>query len=372
MRKILKIHKELFSIIVGFVLSFIAFWTVIYLINYFNTGIFDLKELIVGIVIFGVIGYVLLFVIIAFLLIFSTTPLKIKLVFKKPIMTKIPILLLIVIITISALKYDHSLFDKEDLSNIINFAWIIHGLNITVFIFSFAFITNRLEKEINKDNNQNASHLLTKTNYNYRIHSRYGTFTFIFVTSLFLIISTFSVIMKVGTETITKSNFITIIISFSLSTNTLLLVLNDVMREISDIKGELLFNQNLIKEEVDNALVVLGKTRMLNKIIKDSKTSIEIVDVDDLKKIIEKYKDSDLSKVEDEKTIEKFSKLALDFVEYSVKYLKLFNYLNELLGKLDEDNLEVLFEIKKTQKKIIKSRKKYKKNIKKLSKFNLK
>ena len=76
--------------------------------------------------------------------------------------------------------------------------------------------------------------------------------------------------MLTSNDDVTKSKFMLSLIAFMLSTNTLILVLNDVSTEIQNKKKELVFEETLIKKENASILEIWKANKTLKGIIKKS------------------------------------------------------------------------------------------------------
>lgn len=207
-KAIIDVHKKTKSVIFNLILLVNVLWIVIFLIHFLNTGNFDLSLLLYGTLFSTVLGYLVFFLLFVGILLFSITPIRLQIFMKKPQFRKIPIILLFLVVTLSSLSYDYTLYDRATLIDITNFAWIIFGLNVTIFTFSYVFITNRLENKNKEDVEKNVETLFAKSNFNNEIHSRYATFTFIMLNAVILIISTFSILMLTSKDNVTKGNFI--------------------------------------------------------------------------------------------------------------------------------------------------------------------
>lgn len=250
MKSIIEIHKKLKSEILSLIALINVIWLAIFFINYFNTSRFDLSNLLYGVLFSTILGYILFIIVIISVKVLSVAPIRIQIFMRKFQIRKIPIILFFFVITLSSLSYDYTLYNRTSLMDINNFSWVIFGLNIIIFTFSYVFITNRLEIKNKEVIDKDIETLFAKSNYNKEIYSRYTTFTLITVNAVILIMSTFTTLMLTDNDNLTKSNFMLTLIAFMLSTNTLILVLNDVSAEIQNKKKELMFEKTLIKKEM--------------------------------------------------------------------------------------------------------------------------
>ena len=145
MKHIIDIHKKLRAEILSLIALINVIWLAVFFMDYVNTSKFELSNLLYGLLFSTILGYIVFILFIACVFVFSVTPIRIKIIMKNPLIRKAPVVLLFVAVTLSSFSYDYTLYDKASLTEIINFAWIIFGLNITIFTFSYVFITNRLE-----------------------------------------------------------------------------------------------------------------------------------------------------------------------------------------------------------------------------------
>lgn len=372
MKHIIDIHKKLRAEILSLIALINVIWLAVFFMNYVNTSKFELSNLLYGLLFSTILGYIVFILIIACVLVFSVTPIRIKIIMKNPLIRKAPVVLLFVAVTLSSFSYDYTLYDKASLTEIINFSWIIFGLNITIFTFSYVFITNRLEVK-NKENIKNendAGTFFAKTNHNNEIHSRFATFTFITLNAFVLIISTFFILMLTSNDDVTKSNFMLSLIAFMLSTNTLILVLNDVSTEIQNKKKELVFEETLIKKENASILEIWKANKTLKGIIKNHKVIKENATNDEIKTLIEKLQvDPETIKFGNQKKTTKFFYLSLNVIKGHVEINNLFDKVAKFSDELSIDNIELLGEILQVQKQIRKKQKQVNLSIKKINKF---
>lgn len=370
-KAIIDVHKKTKSIIFNLILLVNVLWSVIFFIHFLNTGNFDLSLLLYGTLFSTVLGYLVFILLFVGILLFSITPIRLQIFMKKPQIRKIPIILLFLVVTLSSLSYDYTLYDRATLIDITNFAWIIFGLNVTIFTFSYVFITNRLENKNKEDVEKNVETLFAKSNFNNEIHSRYATFTFIMLNAVILIISTFSILMLTSKDNVTKGNFILLLISFMLSTNTLILVLNDVSTEIQNKKRELMFEETFIKKENASILEIWKANKNLKEIVKNFKIIRDNATNDEIEILIDKFQvEPESIKFKNDKKAKQFVNLSLDFIKGSVEYLDLFNKMTEYSENLNMDDGELLNKILHVQKKIRGNQKRVDKIIRKLLKFS--
>lgn len=156
-----------------------------------------------------------------------------------------------------------------------------------------------------------------------------------------------------------------------LSTNTLILVLNDVSTEIQNKKRELMFEETFIKKENASILEIWIANKNLKEIVKNFKIIRDNATNDEIEILIDKFQvEPESIKFKNDKKAKQFVNLSLDFIKGSVEYLDLFNKMTEYSENLNMDDGELLNEILHVQKKIRGNQKRVDKIIRKLLKFS--
>lgn len=367
-KSIIRFHLKSLSELITAIGVSVFFALVLYFMVYMGTGVFDPKLFFIFIGVLVGLGY-FLFIIVKFIsYIWSTPYVQIKLLLNKSITRKIPIGILFLVLTISALGYDYTVYDKESLMQFLTLTWTIFGFNITIFIFSYAFITKGLEnKKANASSDAGSSY--AKMNYNDEIHSRYGTFYYIFLNAIILIFATTSVLMLTKDNDISKLTFVINLVAFTLSTNTLMFVLSDVLIEIRNKKLELAFEETLVKKEREELIDIIKKTKILTDLHKSTETITELVTNDEVLKFHRKLGDNQIPYFKDEKSLLKFVTLFKQYDNQYKEYYNLFLTMQEKLRDFKGENFEALIEVLTIQKQIKTSYKTFKKTAKKLNHF---
>lgn len=353
MKKIIDFHKNNWIFILT-IISFVVAIAVFSLsIVFLDMEIFFFSFLL-QVAGYGIIiGYFLATIIIVIYEAILRLPMKVRLFLKRPIFRKIPIVVLFLIITFIALTFDKNILDNQSLKELINISWIIFTINITIFIFTYAFNTNRLEKNKQNSHTESNTDLFAKTNYNLEVHSRYGTFKFIFVNALLLVPSTVQVFFRPMELEVYKSTFTITIVSFMFSTNTLFLVLSEIFFEINNKKRELQFEESLIIKEQKKAVEVVTENKYFILIKKNLTNLTKEYINSNLFKIAERhYENQIIGKIKD-KNIKPFVKLSIELIKLQDEIILQFEKMDELIANLSSTSEMIEFEgIISIQKKI--------------------
>lgn len=194
------------------------------------------------------------------------------------------ILYLFSAITLSFIKSE-TIFSLEQIKNFISLQWTIFGITVTIFLVWNAIVLNNLKqkfpKPIQKQSILDKSHYINEKMQFYQDASfRLNSITFVIINLLVVVLSTGLAYVAFNEVNLINQNIA--IVSFYLCTNTLTIILLDVLEP-------LIFEKELLLKKTK---VSYAEVRQLNKFQETmSNTLIACAQIDDLENIDDSEKE---------------------------------------------------------------------------------